>query len=344
MTDFLTFLNTADLDTLTKIPGISRVIAENIIAARPFDFVEDCAKVRGVGKNLLGRMQSFFEAELNESRNSALIPVEEEALPAPIAKSQPAQEPVEDQPSFFSRLGRAFQNFLRTVIRLILIAALIAAFGALFYYGLPYIKETFIVPVEQNAARVSELEDEVTALQIRLAEINVRMDGLETSVQSHTVSIEKMEQIQTTLEEQLKENNDKALLELKHEVMMTRALDMLGRARLYLAQSNFGLAREDVQSARNLLADLQNETNDEVLDLIIQRLDLTLGNLPAFPVVASGDLEIAWQLLVSGEQTITVTPTPFQEPFLTTSPTPNPIVTLTPTIEPQPESSTTPTP
>ena len=119
MTDFLTFLNTADIDTLTKIPDVTRTVAGNIIAARPFDFVEDCAKVRGVGKNLLGRMQSFFEVELNDSRNSALIPVEEEAAPIVIEKSQPAQEPAEDQPSFLSRLGQAFLNFFRAFLRLI---------------------------------------------------------------------------------------------------------------------------------------------------------------------------------------------------------------------------------
>ncbi len=67
---------------------------------------------------------------------------------------------------------------------------------------------------------------------------------------------------------------------MKHEVMFTRALDMLGRARLYLAQSNFGLAREDVKSARELLGTLQTETDDKALDQAIERLDMALGNLP----------------------------------------------------------------
>ena len=73
MSDFLNFLNTAEFDTLTKIPGITRPIAGNIIAARPFDSVEDCLHVRGMGKSLLARMQSNFEAGENASESRAMI-------------------------------------------------------------------------------------------------------------------------------------------------------------------------------------------------------------------------------------------------------------------------------
>src|SRR5258706_43659 len=195
MSDFLDFLNTASLDELTLIPGISRFLAANVIAARPFDFVEDCLHVKGMGKNLLGRAQSYFETAMNNSSNRAVVPVLEDSVP-----------------------------------------------------------------------------------------------------------------VQASIEEKLVDNNNQALLELKHEIMITRALDMLGRARLYLAQSNFGSAKQDVQSARDLLVELQTETEDPLLDMAIERLDLTLGNLPAFPVVAAGDLEIAWQLLITGEAPPPVTP------------------------------------
>jgi hypothetical protein len=98
---------------------------------------------------------------------------------------------------------------------------------------------------------------------------------------------------------------------------------------LYLAQSNFGLAREDVKSARDLLAALQKESDDAARGQAIARLDLALGNLPAFPVVAAGDLEIAWQILMSGEAPATaatpaptVEATPMVEPTLEVTPTP----------------------
>lgn len=335
MTDFLTFLNTAELHTLTKIPDVTRTVAGNIIAARPFDFVEDCAKVRGVGKNLLGRMQSFFEEELNDSRNSAIVPVEEDAPPALIEKSQPAQESVEDQPSFLSSLGRAFVNFLRALLRLIVILLVIGGIGAALYYGLPFLNEKLIVPVEQNSAQIDQLASEVEALQTQLTETNGRVEALEKSIEAHTASLTKLDEIQAALETKILSAQDETLLELKHEVMMTRALDMLGRARLYLAQSNFGLAREDVQSAHDLLVELQIETDDEVLKQVISRLNLALNNLPAFPVVASGDLEIAWQILISGEApmppTATFTPTPAALETSTPTPLPPPTIEVTAT-------------
>ena len=90
MTNFLNFLNTADIDTMTKIPGITPALAGNIIGARPFDTVEDCLNVRGMGKGLLARMRSNFEAGENATESRSMITVEEDAAPAYIERSQPA--------------------------------------------------------------------------------------------------------------------------------------------------------------------------------------------------------------------------------------------------------------
>lgn len=226
MTDFLHFLNTADLSTLTKVPGITRPIAGNIIAARPFDSVNDCLKVKGMGKALLAKLELFAEAQEIESENKSLVPVEEEPLPVPFEQSQSVQE---EEPSFWSRLGKALLNFLRALIRLILIAAFIVGVGAILYYGLPYINRTFIAPVEKNTSQINRLEADITALQTELDETKNRVTALETSVEAHTASIEKLAEIQASLEIQLEDNNDKTLIELRHQVMTTRALDMLGR-------------------------------------------------------------------------------------------------------------------
>jgi hypothetical protein len=320
MTDFLTFLNTADIDTLTKIPGITTAIAGNIIAARPFDTVEACLNVRGMGKNLLARMQSNFEAGENASESSSMIQVEEEAPPAFIEKSQPAQESIKEKDTFFSRLGKALLVFIRALFRLIAILIVIGGISAALYYGLPYINQKVIVPIEQNSAQIKQVEAEVKALQAQLDKTNSRVDALEKSIEAYTASLAKLDEIQAALESKIKTSQDETLLQLKHEVMFTRALDMLGRARLYLAQSNFGLAREDVKSAHDLLVALQAETKDEARGQAIARLDLALGNLPAFPVVAAGDLEIAWQILMSGEVPATAT----SEPTLEVTPTATP--------------------
>ncbi len=239
------------------------------------------------------------------------------------------------------RLGRAFLSFIRALFRLIALALVIGGIGALLYYGLPFINQKVIVPIQENRSQINKLATEVNTLQTQLAvevdtlqtrldETNNRVDAVEKSIEAQTASLIKLDEIQATLESEIQTSQDKTLLELKHEVMLTRALDMLGRARLYLAQSNFGLAREDVKSARDLLIALHAETKDKVLELAIARLDLALENLPAFPVVAAGDLEIAWQILMSGEAPAAATP----EPTVASTPTVEPTLEMTPTATP----------
>lgn len=327
MSDFLAFLNNADLDVLKKIPGMKTSVAKTVIAARPFASVDDVLQVDGMDENLLAQIKSASGEKESESR--AMIPVEEEALPAPTEKQQPGREPVKEGGSFLSRLGRAFVDFLRALLKLILIVALIVVIGSGLYYGLPYIQRTFIAPVERNTAEIQGMEAEIAALQTQLNEMNIRVDALESSVEAHTLSIQKLEGMQAALETQLQNGSDAVLLELKQEVMFTRVLDILARARLYLAQSNFGLAKADVQTARDLLAELQAEKGDAALAQAIARIDLALGNLPEFPVVASGDLEIAWQILISGNVPPTPTPTPVPP-----TATPEPTAEVTPTATP----------
>ena len=341
MSDFLNFLNTADLDTLTKISGISRPVAENIIAARPFDFIEDCLKVRGVGKNMLTRMMSAYEAGENDPESRAIIQVEEDAMPALIEKSQPAQESVKEEPSFLSRLGQAFVNFLRALLRLVILLIFIAGVGALIYYGMPFINETFIVPVERNTAQIHEIETRMAALQTQLDEMNTRVDTIEQSIDAHTAAIEKLDEMQSTLENETVTQSNSVMIALKREIMFTRTIETLSRARLFLSQSNFGSAKTDVQSARDILAELLIDAPPYQLDAlkqIIMRLDLALGNLPAFPVIAVDDVDIAWQLMIMGlpesEADVIATFTPEPTPTLTTTPTPEPTLEVTPTPTP----------
>lgn len=350
MSELLQFLNTASADSLTKIPGISQSLAENLIASRPYETVEDCLKVRGMGKNLLSRIQASVEKEeapaeepVAASQEQAIVP---SVQPKPPDDTPPpaANPPPAPQPSFGSRLGKAFLWFFRALVRLILIVLVIGGFGAAIYYGVPYLQRTFVAPVEQNAARVNELESEVAALQKQLDEYKgqlttldsqldetvARIEALDQSVQAHSASLEKLEEMDAALESRIEQTNDLTLLALKNEVTLTRVLDLLARARLYLAQSNFGLAKADVQSARDLLAELQASAADEAQAQAVERLDFALDNLPEFPVIASGDLEIAWQILMTGEAPPTATPEPAPTPQPDATPTPTPGATATP--------------
>ena len=83
------------------------------------------------------------------------------------------------------------------------------------------------------------------------------------------------------------------------------------------------------------------------LNAVVQRLDMALSNLPDFPVAASDDLDIAWQILLSGLPqatptvigtitpvgTLSVTPTGHATE-VTFTPTPQGTATIQPSATP----------
>ena len=52
--------NTADVEALTQTPGIGPVLAERIIAARPFKTLEDLQRVNGISTSLLGQLRPYL--------------------------------------------------------------------------------------------------------------------------------------------------------------------------------------------------------------------------------------------------------------------------------------------
>lgn len=342
MSQFLAFLNSADQDTLRKISGISNTIAENIINARPFEDEEELMLVHGVGRNLMARMQSY--AETNAPLPSLPTPQEtaapiETPAPAPIQQvTQTAEEshtqqktPQEIKPSFVSRLGAALLNLIRAFFRLLATLLVIGGFGAAFFYGVPFINEQVIVPIQQNSAGLRQLQADMTALQAQALEAQTRLRSIETTLQSHEDTLSRLEEMQAMLEKETSENNNSVMRELQREIKLTRSVEFLSRARLFLSMSNFGLAKTDIQSARDQLAELQAdepEYRTEAIKQALIRLDLALGNLPDFPVIAVGDVDIAMQYLM-GESAVALpteaaaTQTP-SAPQSTVTPTPTP--------------------
>lgn len=259
--------------------------------------------------------------------------------------------------NFWQRLGRAFVNLLR----LTLILAVVAGLAAAAYYGAPYLYNKYIQPVNSNTARLTDLEEKESAdisllteqvndLKSRLstlesrqtesaqamAELQGQIAALETAVETHSETLQQLEAMQASLtaletqsaaHENLLVGNNSALVDLQRQVALSRAIELLSRSRLYLSQSNFGLAKQDVQVARALLASLQDTIPAEksaALEDVITRLDLALGNLPAYPVIAVGDVDIAWQILVDGLPEPVATETLTPEIAATETPTPTP--------------------
>jgi hypothetical protein len=245
-------------------------------------------------------------------------------------------------------VGRFFAFLLRLLSLVILLSLLSLAL----YLVLPWLYQKFITPVEQNTEQVRELQSHQEQTRQKLAELQTRLETLETVQNGHDGSLSDLDQRLSGMETEiaartkslteledrqaeLQTQNKTVSAELERQINLLKAMELLSRARLSMYQSNFGLAKQDVQIGRDLLAKVQPDAPaplaDE-LDAVVQRLDMTLSNLPNFPVAASDDLDLAWQILLAGlpQATPTLSETPI--PAATLSSTPNVTFTSTPPV------------
>lgn len=227
--------------------------------------------------------------------------IEKENLPAPDEKPE---EKVVKKP-------RVWVIVLRWLLILLILAG---AVYVVILYGVPFIYNTFLRPVENNTTQLSQvaarqasdtqrLEGEITTLQARITGLETRADAVDKALAAHDVTLTNLNTLQNELKQALSDQESHQAAALSYQVDLLRAVNYLSRSRLYLSESNFGLARADALSARNLLASLQASAPAEqayALNEALNRLDLALANLPAYPVVAVYDIDIAWQYLADG--------------------------------------------
>jgi len=268
----------------------------------------------------------------------AAIPAEEKEAPSVVSEETSQKKQPQLRPSG-QRLKRVLGFFLRLVLFLAFLAAL--AVGA--YYGLPILYEKYIRPVETNSSQLTDLtvrqsrnETQIADMAAQLAmlkaagtaqaasttDLFTRVESLEENIAANTKTLSALEEMQAGLQT----SDEAAQADLERQINLLKSMELLSRARLFLYQSNFGLAGQDVQAARELLAEIQPgapEPLDAEIAETLLRLDLVMKNLPSFPVAASDDLDIAWQILLQGippQGIETSTPTP--EPDATPTPTP----------------------
>ncbi|OGO33592.1 MAG: hypothetical protein A2Z16_08815 [Chloroflexi bacterium RBG_16_54_18] len=185
----------------------------------------------------------------------------------------------------------------------------------------------------QNGADESlqSITGEITALETKL-------EGLNTSMEQFGSSIGAVEEKSKELEARLF-SDDEPINQLRRDIQLLKAMELLTRSRLFMSQNNLGLAEGDILYARGLLLNIQvPDAQAEVLADTIERIDQAIDNLPLSPDMASQNLEIAWQLLNlelfshPAEETSTVlsstpasveeTATPQSSETITPSPTP----------------------
>ncbi len=71
--------NTADVETLSKTPGIGPVLAERIVSARPFESFEDLQRVSGIGPAFLENLRPYLDLPSQREVEGEVEPREESA-------------------------------------------------------------------------------------------------------------------------------------------------------------------------------------------------------------------------------------------------------------------------
>ncbi|MBA4375413.1 MAG: hypothetical protein C0401_04470 [Anaerolinea sp.] len=337
MTDFLDFLNTADAETLKKLPGVTPSQADRILSARPFETLQDCSRVPSLTEKRLARLQVVYFEQIQTPIPTEDLTENEEQKD----RLETEPDPQETQPKQ-SKPGRVG----RILIRILIILLLLTAVAAAIYYGVPFLYEKFVRPVETNAASITDLtaqqnaevarlDEEIAALQARMSTLELRADTTDQTLKAYGETLANLEVLQNLLDQKLTNQKDELLLEIANQIKLTRGIELLSRSRLYLSQSNYGLAKIDLLSSRNLLYSLlASLPADQVgaMKIVINRIDMALINLPTYPVVAVYDVDTAWQLLVDGLPNVpaqAVTPVVLP-PLETTIPTAAVEVTPTP--------------
>lgn len=345
--EFLEYINTIDQEKLNSLPGLTPPLAEKVAAGRPFATLEDFSNVKGLTEKRLATMMEDFGKKM-EAENI------EKLQNAEAASSEEIAEAVGNEVEKITRKSTIRRVITWIVVLIILSGAVFAAIK----WGIPFVYDRYIKPVENNAASITDLadqqnteiarlEEEIAALQERAATLEGRADNVDQSLASHDAALTQLENMQKLLDSSFASHKTEMLAEFSNQLSLTRGIELISRSRLYLSESNFGLAKKDLQAARDLLYTLLDKLPADQLDamkIVIERVDMAIEKLPAYPVVAANDVDTAWQYLVDGLPNV---PKQAVNPVIlppTATPEATATIEVTATVEAMPTLEATPTP
>ena len=203
------------------------------------------------------------------------------------------------------------------------------------------------IPLTQQAQLDASSATQAAA-KVTVDEINSALETLDNRLARIASALEKTNTEANSLNDQVKslegqiQAEDAPVAALRRELQLVKAMELVTRSRLFLVQNNLGTAEQDIIAARDLLAALAVPSYQaEALASIIAHLEAASNSLPETPVLASEELEIAWQLLVRG--------LPGEPPLVSSTITPTVItntlpITITIPLTPTVTLDETPTP
>jgi|GEM_PF-1982830 len=252
------------------------------------------------------------------------------------------------------------------LLRVILVFIVGCLVGAVIYFAasgwVPYLEQRVFQPIDTNQALVQELQATQNALEAQISSLEATLDGdqygagsdiaaaldqLSEDVDQMGLEVENNTYYAGTLgpamiatvsvRAESNSNNLSALATAqmrdsgsRQEIELLRTLEYLTWAHQYILHANYGLAENELKTARESLSFMITRVPPQQRLVALEMLNLVdqcISDLPSRPVVAAEKLQLAWHMGVSD----------FPEESLYIEPgtiTPTPYITLTNTPEP----------
>lgn len=203
---------------------------------------------------------------------------------------------------------------------------------------------TLQVQQATSDAQLSALQTSVADQQFRSATLEADLLAVkkasDRSLAGYKQSLDDLEQRITGLQNTQSQFISASAMHL--ELQKLRLMQILLRADVYLAQNNYGLAAQDIQTAIDLLGELSTGLSGNEAEAALEvtgYLESALADLPDYPVIASDLLSTAWQVLLANFRIPAVTPGSASTASL--APTGEAAVTGTPALTATPVLTTT---
>jgi chromosome segregation ATPase len=174
--------------------------------------------------------------------------------------------PSSQPPSFGDRLASAFIAILRALVRILLVLLLAVLLGAGVYFGVPALYQRYVLPVENNLARLNDAqirqEQSDQRINQRLDELGRRLEDLEQQNDGHK---QTLDELQTRLGEL--EDSQQSSVQVGGNIQATAI------ARLDEVEASLSAVRANLEQLQGEIASLDQamaQTSLEVRELASQ--------------------------------------------------------------------------